>query len=315
MIKVENLSRNYGDFAAVKQVSFELQPGQIVGLLGHNGAGKTTIMKMLTGYLEPSEGQILVDGKPLEQDTQTARALMGYLPENSPLYPEMMVADYLDYCAQLRGVAADQRGNAVKKAIEATALTEKALAPINTLSRGYKQRVGVAQAIINRPKILILDEPTNGLDPSQIQHMRELIRAMGKESLVLLSTHILQEVNAICDRVLVIRHGELALDSTLNALQQSNRIVLQTNKPAADISAAMSGLPQLSLSESTEIEKGWQHHITLTDEKGDLALNTADLARSLVQKNILIYALQPESRDLETVFAQINQSTEVAHAA
>lgn len=315
MIKVENLCRNYGDFAAVKQVSFSLQPGQIVGLLGHNGAGKTTIMKMLTGYLEPSQGNIQVDGKPLEENAQMVRSLMGYLPENSPLYPEMIVADYLDYCAQLRGVPADKRGPAVRQAIEHTALKEKALAPINTLSRGYKQRVGVAQAIINRPKILILDEPTNGLDPSQIQHMRELIRTLGQDSLVLLSTHILQEVNAICDRVLVIKHGELALDSTLADLQHSNRILLTTNKPSDDVAAAMADLPQLSISQSESHEKGWQHYITLADTEGDLALATSDVARALVQKGVLIYGLQPESRDLETVFAQINQSTEVAHAA
>lgn len=315
MIKVENLCRNYGDFAAVKQVSFSLQPGEIVGLLGHNGAGKTTIMKMLTGYLEPSQGQIEVDGKPLEANAQAARSLMGYLPENSPLYPEMIVADYLDYCAQLRGVPDAKRGPAVRQAIEHTALLEKALAPINTLSRGYKQRVGVAQAIINRPKILILDEPTNGLDPSQIQHMRELIRTLGQNSLVLLSTHILQEVNAICDRVLVIKHGQLALDSTLADLQHSNRIMLTTNKDSQDVATAMADLPQLSISESEPHAKGWQHFITLTDTESDLALATSDVARALVQKGVLIYGLQPESRDLETVFAQINQSSEVAHAA
>lgn len=315
MIKVENLSRSYGEFTAVKQVSFTLEPGQIVGLLGHNGAGKTTIMKMLTGYLEPSSGTITVNDKPLEADAQSARALMGYLPENSPLYPEMIVADYLDYCAQLRGVGFEQRAQAVKQAIIATELGEKALSPISTLSRGYKQRVGVAQAIINQPKILILDEPTNGLDPSQIQHMRELIRELGKTSLVLLSTHILQEVNAICDRVLVVRHGELALDSTLADLQHSNRILLSTNKTAAELNDTLSHLPQLTIGESTEHEKGWQHQITLTDEKGDLALASADLARALVLKGGMIFSLQPESRDLETVFAQINQTTEVAHAA
>ncbi|MEJ2755831.1 MAG: ABC transporter ATP-binding protein, partial [Gammaproteobacteria bacterium] len=259
MIKVDKLSRNYGNFAAVKNVSFSLQPGEIVGLLGHNGAGKTTIMKMLTGFLEPSSGSIDIAGKSLESDPLSARSLMGYLPENSPLYPEMIVIDYLDYCAELRGVPAAQRNKTIQNAIHKTALKEKALEPISTLSRGYRQRVGVAQAILNQPKILILDEPTNGLDPSQIQHMRELICELGRSSLVLLSTHILQEVNAICDRVLIVRNGELALDAKLNELHHSNRIFLKTNQAAEEINSAIQTVKNVRITASQSNDDAWTH--------------------------------------------------------
>jgi len=169
MIEARVLSRRYGDFLAVNGVSFAIEPGEICGLLGHNGAGKTTIMKMLTGYLEPSGGEVWIDGAALADDPLRAQRRIGYLPENLPLYPELSVADYLAHAAQLRGVAAAQT---VPRAIEATRLNDKALDPIATLSRGYRQRVGVAQAILHEPRFLILDEPTNGLDPQGIHQIR-----------------------------------------------------------------------------------------------------------------------------------------------
>jgi len=315
MIEVKNLSRYYGDFAAVKDVSFTLRSGEIVGLLGHNGAGKTTIMKMLTGYLEASGGEISIDGQPLDSNQLSLRKNMGYLPESSPLYPEMIVADYLHYVAQLRGLSAQEQMKAVKKAIEQTDLAEKALEPISTLSRGYKQRVGVAQAILGKPKILILDEPTNGLDPSQIHHMRELIQSLGQSSLVLLSTHILQEVNAICDRVLVIKHGQLALDTNMQDLQHSNSIILDTNKAAAAFTESLKALKHVKLQSSQETPQGWQHTFQITDSEVSGHIATADIARTAVGVGALIYAISPDTRDLETVFAQINQSEEVPHAA
>lgn len=188
MIEVKGLSRQYGNLTAVDDVSFDIAAGEVVGLLGHNGAGKTTVMKMLTGFLEPSSGSIQIDGVDLATQRRAVQARIGYLPENCPLYPEMAVVDYLEHQATLRGLVGAQRDHAVRSAIERTGLTGKATDAIATLSRGYRQRVGVAQAILHQPAILVLDEPTNGLDPSQIQHMRSLIRELAQHATVLLST-------------------------------------------------------------------------------------------------------------------------------
>ena len=192
MITVQNITRKYDNFIAVDNVSFTIGQGEIVGLLGHNGAGKTTIMKMLTGYLEPTAGKITIGERLLNGDRRPIQEQIGYLPENCPVYPEMSVIDYLDYGASLHGVEKAKRQQMVLRAIERTALAEKAHQQIATLSRGYRQRTGVAQAILHDPKILILDEPTNGLDPTQIQQMRQLIRELAKQSTVIISTHILQ---------------------------------------------------------------------------------------------------------------------------
>ncbi len=207
MIQVEEITRNYGDFVAVDGVSFEISRGEIVGFLGHNGAGKTTVMKMLTGFLEPTSGTIRVDGLDIEESRSEVQEKIGYLPENCPVYPEMTVIDCLEFAAELHGVAQSSRLELVRKAIEDTDLVAKAAQPINTLSRGYRQRVGVAQAILHAPQILILDEPTSGLDPFQIRHMRDLIKRLAETSTVIHSTHILQEV-----RLLDVPSG-IAMDS------------------------------------------------------------------------------------------------------
>ena len=215
MIEVQHLTRRYGDLVAVDDVSFRIDHGEVVGLLGHNGAGKTTIMKMLTGFLEPTSGMIRLADLEIGTDTRAIQARLGYLPENCPVWPEMTVIDYLDYQANLHGLPEGQRRAAIAKAIRRTALKEKATATIQTLSRGYRQRVGVAQAILHEPDIVILDEPTNGLDPTQIRQMRDLIRELAQTATVMISTHILQEVQAICDRVIIIRNGHKALDASM----------------------------------------------------------------------------------------------------
>ena len=217
MIKVDLLSRSYGVLKAVNAVSFEIGKGEVVGLLGPNGAGKTTIMKMITGFLEPTSGVIEVDGMRFGADTRAIQRRIGYLPENCPVWPEMTVLDYLLFQGELHGVTGKALDVAVARAVRRTALEDKARARIDTLSRGYRQRVGVAQAILHDPEIIILDEPTNGLDPTQILHMRRLIRDLAKAATVIVSTHILQEVQAVCERVLILRAGTLALDARLDA--------------------------------------------------------------------------------------------------
>ena len=191
MIKAEGLTRHYGDVTAASEVSFEVGSGEIVGLLGHNGAGKTTVMKMLTGYLEPSAGRGLVDGIDVQDQPVAVQQKIGYLPENRPLYADMSVFDYLEFAASLRGMAAREAESGLKNVIESMELGSRAYDKIGTLSRGYQQRVGVAQAILHKPPVLILDEPTNGLDPRQTQEMRRLMRELATTATVILSTHIM----------------------------------------------------------------------------------------------------------------------------
>ena len=311
MIDVKNLSRAYGEFLAVDKVSFDISGGEIVGLLGHNGAGKTTIMKMLSGYLEPSGGSICIDGINLESDPRGVQGRLGYLPENLPVYPDMTVADYLDYAATLKGLKGGDLRDAVRKAIRDTELEGKLLDPIATLSRGYKQRVGVAQALLGAPRVLILDEPTNGLDPTQTQHMRDLIKGLSRSATVILSTHIMQEVDAICDRVLILRSGKLVLDQRLADLRDAGYLLLKTDIGASRVREL---LPQATIS-----EQGEQLRITL-DAGSDADTVAAEGARVITAAGGAIYRLAPESRDLETVFREVSledpaAEEERAHAA
>ncbi|MFY9974088.1 MAG: ABC transporter ATP-binding protein, partial [Chromatiaceae bacterium] len=246
MIEVRELSRSYGELKAVAGVSFDIGHGEIVGLLGHNGAGKTTIMKMLTGFLEPSSGTIRIDGLELAERRREVQRRIGYLPENCPLYPEQTVLDSLEYQALLHGMPPQRRPAAIRQAIERTALGPKAAATVGTLSRGYRQRLGVAQAILHSPKILILDEPTNGLDPTQIQHMRDLIRELAREATVIVSTHILQEVEAVCERVLIMRAGTLALDSALESIGHHPRLLVTLNRSPAEVQPILAVVPGVS---------------------------------------------------------------------
>ena len=233
MIVVRNLTRKYGATTAVHNVSIDIAKGEIVGLLGHNGAGKTTIMKILTGFLEPTSGTIVVGGVDVTTHRAGVQRQIGYLPENAPLYPEMLVQEYLFTMAELRGIPESQRAPAVAEAVRQTGLAQHLLHPISALSKGYRQRVGIAQAILHKPEVLVLDEPTNGLDPVQIQSMRDLIKRLGKTTTVILSTHILQEVEAVCDRVLVMINGRLVADSSLPELL-SSQILRVSIKPGAE---------------------------------------------------------------------------------
>lgn len=297
MIEADHLTRRYGEFLAVSDVSFEIEQGEIVGLLGHNGAGKTTIMKMLTGFIEPSAGRVRVDGVDIEEDPLTVQARLGYLPESLPLYPELSVCSYLEYTADLRGVDARP---AVARAIEATELADKALDPIATLSRGYKQRLGVAQAILHKPRFLILDEPTSGLDPTQTQHMRELIMRLAESATVILSTHIMQEVNAICDRALILHTGKLALDERLEDLKMSNQLRIRT-APGGNLIDALKGIS--ALSNVAQHEDGSWH----IDVAGDLEHAAEQVAVRLVEVGLPVYEIGALQRDLETVFMEVNE--------
>ena len=218
VIKVTNLKKMYGDFAALKGVSFEVAEGQILGLLGPNGAGKSTAMKILTSYISASDGQVEIDGIDLFSDPIETRRRIGYLPETTPLYLDMLVYDYLMYAGEMRGISRSECDKKILDLAKRIGFVEKIGMPIGTLSKGYRQRIGLAQALLHNPKILILDEPTSGLDPNQIVEIRKLIRELGKDHTVILSTHILPEVRATCDRIVIIHHGEVVADGSIEEL-------------------------------------------------------------------------------------------------
>jgi ABC-2 type transport system ATP-binding protein len=299
MIQVDNLTRRYGDFTAVDEVSFRIGRGEIVGLLGHNGAGKTTIMKMLTGFLEPTAGTIDINGLRIGRDTTAIQSRIGYLPENCPVWPEMTVIDYLDYQATLHGMANRQRKTAIARAIRRTALKEKATATIQTLSRGYRQRVGVAQAILHEPDIVILDEPTNGLDPTQIRQMRDLIRELAQSATVIVSTHILQEVQAVCERVLILRAGRLVVDSRLDELQREGALLVAVDGDAQAALKSVEGVTGVA-----ELNRDDDRRRYRLEAQPECAPH---VARAIISAGLALHEITAERHDLESVFAQVNE--------
>ncbi len=306
MIRVEALTRTYGSLTAVDRVSFEIGTGEIVGLLGHNGAGKTTIMKMLTGYLEPTGGSIEIDDLDISTEREAVQQRIGYLPENDPLYYEMTVIDYLDYAATLHGVPDAERTDRIREAIVQTELSSRATDTIGTLSRGFCQRVGVAQAILHNPRVLILDEPTNGLDPVQVQHMRDLIRTVAERATVILSTHILQEVQAICSRVIIIHNGQKVLDSTMDELLVGKRLQVAVDagpERAIELLSSLNGI--VSVEPVPQRGPGNRYVLDLGNE-GDPAEAAHIVASRIATEGWKLYALQPERRDLEQVFSEIS---------
>lgn len=326
MIDVHSLSRRYGATTAVDNVSFSIRRRGIIGLLGHNGAGKTTVMKMLSGYLEPSAGSIRIDGHPMNTEARTVQRRLGYLPESLPVYPDMSVADYLDYAATLKGIGRGERSSAMRRAIEATDLGGRLLDPIGKLSRGLRQRVGVAQALLGEPNLLILDEPTNGLDPGQTAHMRELIRELANQATVILSTHIMQEVDAVCEHVLMLSNGRLVLDSELESLRHSHTLLLRAKPGEADLIELLDRLPQVqhvqrwdgaartgtaerraeTKAESKTESKAVQLALHL-HQGTDMDTAAGNISRMVIEGGARLYALQPLRRDLETIFSEASQ--------
>lgn len=223
MIEIRHLTKKYGDHVAVDDLDLTVWPGRIYGFLGPNGAGKSTTMNIITGYIGATSGEVVIDGHNILTDPIEAKRCIGYLPELPPLYTDMTVAEYLEFVSDLKGIAKNDRKAAVDNAMEITKITDMSRRLIKNLSKGYKQRVGLAQALINMPKIIILDEPTVGLDPRQIIEMRELIRSLGKEHTVILSSHILTEVSEVCDHAFIISHGRLVASDSLENLQSGEK--------------------------------------------------------------------------------------------
>ncbi len=307
MIDAQSLTRYYDRTVAVEDVSFHIGDNEIVVLLGHNGAGKTTLLRMLSGYLEPSAGRVSIDGIDMATHAHLVQRELGYLPESLPVYPDMMVADYLDYAATLKGLGRTQRLQAVHAAIAATDLAGRALDRVATLSRGLRQRVGVAQAILGRPRLLILDEPTNGLDPQQTEHMRRLIKRLARRATVILSTHIMQEVDAICDRVLVVRQGKIALDQRLEDLRYTRTLELQTDRTIPQLDAYLRRMPQIAALQQQAGENGeWRFTLTL-HQRSDINTAANNIAQCVLKAGARLYRLQPVVRGLESVFQEVNR--------
>lgn len=297
-IEVKNLYKYYGQQAAVRDVSFSVKKGEIVAFLGPNGAGKSTTMKIMTGFMPASEGEVFICGKKVDIDKLDTRQIIGYLPENNPLYTDMYVREYLEFVGRIYKIK--NLKARVSEMIHAVGLDVEQHKKIGALSKGYRQRVGLAQAIIHDPEVLILDEPTTGLDPNQLVEIRELIRSIGKEKTVLLSTHIMQEVEAICDRVIIISKGQIVADDTAKILQQDLQhqtvYVEFDNKVSA---AQLKKIPNVSKVEG--LNNGWLIE----------SLSNTDLRKEVAQyaqaQDWLILTLNIEQKTLEEVFKELTK--------
>ncbi|MBK8381560.1 MAG: ATP-binding cassette domain-containing protein [Ignavibacteria bacterium] len=308
-IKVENLTKYYGQQAAVNDITFEINTGEIVGFLGPNGAGKSTTMKMITTYLTPSAGKIYVNDLSTESESLEVRKKIGYLPEQNPLYLDMNVLDYLEFAAELESVPKSDIAKSIKKMIGVCGLGDVQHKDIGELSKGFKQRVGLAQAMIHEPDVLILDEPTSGLDPNQIIEIRKLIKQLGKEKTLVLSTHILQEVEATCDRVLIINKGQIVADGTPDSLQDKFRgqvqISLVLKKDSVDKDLVLRAISSIRNIEKARISKEDElsYHLLIAGRKGEDVRE--DIFRKMVSMNQVILGLHQEETSLEDIFRQL----------
>lgn len=301
MIEVERVSRDFGPFRAVDDVSFSVRKGEIVGLLGPNGAGKTTTMRMVTGFLEPSAGVIRIDGTRIDEDPEAAKRKIGYMPESAPLYSDMIVADYLEFVARVQGGEALSRIPAIASACGISEVMHK---NVGDLSRGYRQRVGLAHALIHDPEILILDEPTSGLDPNQIIEVRKLIKEIGKTRTVIISTHILSEVETLCDRVIIISRGALVADSPTGELRErfghkASLRVQVAGVSAAEFAEAARSLSSVAGVSPFEGESGFAAVRLSIDGDADVRGDVFDLVKG---RGWSLREMSMERNSLEDVF-------------
>ncbi len=308
MIDATQLSKAYGEVQALAEVSFQVAAGEIVGLLGPNGAGKTTAIKILTGYLQPDEGSVTIDGLDVLTHTLEVQSRIGYLPENAPLYPELSVQKYLMLMADLRQMPPADRLARISEAVQATALTDYLTRPIGQLSKGLRQRVGLAQAILHKPRLLILDEPTVGLDPTQIVEIRRLIKRLAKHSTILFSTHILPEVEALCDRVLILMNGRVRADAHLSELEATSDAILVLQDKTKNVDAMLRQIKGVRGVERMTMSDGFPAYRIQGAAKADLTPSVYALARDNAWP---LRELRRDVRTLEAVFNQL-ATTEVA---
>ena len=307
MISVEGVTKRYGSIVAVDRASFEVARGEVVGFLGPNGAGKTTTMRMLTGTLQPDEGTIRFDGRPISDDLTAAKTRVGYLPEANPLYDDMLVCEFLEYVARLRGMdeAAGRAG--IERVVEETGLEEVFFRPISEISKGFRQRTGMAGAILHEPEILVLDEPTEGLDPNQRVEIRKLVNSLGGDRTVILSTHVMQEVEATCDRLLIISKGAIAADGTVAELMDAGRgISRYTVEAAGDgVAEALQRLPGVADHAAEAVNGRIRVHLETTGEQ-ELR---PEIFRLATERGWVLWELHRERATLEQVFRELTMDS------
>lgn len=300
MISVEGVSKRYGRVLAVDQLSFGVERGEVVGFLGPNGAGKTTTMRMITGTLQPDEGRVLLDGIPVADDPTAAKRRIGYLPEANPLYDELLVSEYLDYVAELRGLSPEEARSGIAAAVEETGIAEVFYRPVGECSKGYRQRIGLASAILHRPEVLVLDEPTEGLDPNQRVEIRRLVANLGRERTVLLSTHVMQEVEATCSRLVIISQGRLAAQGSVQELLASRtggaRYVVEAE--GQGVGEALAGLAGVRSHTTERVDGRVRVQLEAADER-ELRPEIFRLAR---ERGWTLWELHRERASLEQLF-------------
>ncbi len=308
-ITIENLVKKYGGQSAVDHISFEVKTGEIIGFLGPNGAGKTTTMRMITGFITPTGGRIRIGGMGMEEKMDEIKRHIGYLPENNPLYQDMPVIDYLEYVAGLQGITRENIPSRVAEMIRITGLNPEKHKKISELSKGYRQRVGLAQAMIHDPEILILDEPTTGLDPNQIVEIRKLIRELGRHKTLILSTHILSEVEATCDRILIINRGRIVADGTSDLLrkQAQGEELLRVRIEEGDPNRVFKALKELSAVSQVSFMDGQQDKYELQCKQGGEAAR--EVFQLCVKQQWILTEMTPFETKLEDIFRQLTSQT------
>lgn len=311
MIRVEQLSKQFGDFSAVKQLSFDVKPGEVLGFLGPNGAGKSTTMKMITGFLPPTSGRVEVFGHDVDKQPVAAKSLMGYLPEGAPSYGDMTVLAFLHFIGEIRGFRGAELKRRVAAVVDQVDLKAVIKQPVDTLSKGYKRRVGLAQTLIHDPRILILDEPTDGLDPNQKQQVRELIQNLSEDKIVIVSTHILEEVTSVCSRAMIIANGEKVIDGTPAELEARSRyhqaLSLRFQQPIAEAVGMFAALNEVA--EVDELEQGMAY-LLLPKDGAQLYPQVSQL---IEQHQWQLDSLHIERGRLDDVFRSLTQSDATAH--
>ncbi len=311
VIQIRELTKDYGDFRALKGISFDVRKGEILGLLGPNGAGKSTTMKILTGYISATSGEVTVDGLDLFREPLETRRRIGYLPESTALYTDMVVYDYLVYCGEMRGFSRKQCDERIGVLAKRVGIVEKLSASIGTLSKGYKQRVGLAQALLHNPQIVILDEPTSGLDPNQIVEIRELIKELGKDHTVILSTHILPEVRQTCDRIVIVHRGTIVADGTIEQIEgkmaDEHELVLGLQfAPGTTKEAVQTALGQIAGVRKCQIG----YHASSPVEHTNFVVSASrdvrpEIAAYATAQQHTIVELRRKSMDLEGIFQHL----------
>ncbi|OGC49670.1 hypothetical protein A2W32_05025 [candidate division WWE3 bacterium RBG_16_37_10] len=306
MLKVENITKSFGNLKAVDGVSFEAKDGEVVGLLGPNGAGKTTTMRVITGFISPDEGNVEIDTVSIRNNPIQVQSKIGYLPENNPLYKEMLVSEMLEFSADMRNLTKSQRKDAIDFSVNASNIKDVYYKPINELSKGFKQRVGLAVALLHKPKTLVLDEPTEGLDPNQRSEIRTLIKNLSKDRTIIISTHVMQEVEAICDRALIINKGKMVADSNVKDL---NKLVKGKSSINVDIEGnnVISNLHAINGIETINVWSEMQDRYSARIVLNENIKIQPEISRIARENNWVIWKLVEENMMLEDVFRELTK--------